>query len=44
MIQPAMGEVYAAYDPELDRKIAIELLRVEPREEGIAAEGRGAAC
>ena len=25
----AMGEVYAAHDPELDRKIAIKLLRVE---------------
>ena len=23
-----MGEVYAAHDPELDRKIAIKLLRV----------------
>ena len=23
----AMGEVYAAYDPELDRKIAIKLVR-----------------
>src|SRR5262249_46843517 len=36
----AMGEVYAAYDPELDRKIAIKLLRVGAREDGTAAEGR----
>ena len=27
----AMGEVYAAHDPELDRKIAIKLLRAGQR-------------
>lgn len=35
----AMGEVYAAYDPELDRKIAIKLVRLG-RDQGSAQEGR----
>jgi serine/threonine protein kinase len=36
----AMGEVYAAYDPELDRKVAIKLWRGTPGDDAEAAEGR----
>src|SRR5262245_43105444 len=38
-----MGEVYAAYDPELDRKIAIKLLKVRGgagADAAAAADGR----
>jgi serine/threonine protein kinase/tetratricopeptide (TPR) repeat protein len=35
-----MGEVYAAYDHELDRKVAVKLLRVKPGNGLSFAEGR----
>src|SRR4051812_12479072 len=35
-----MGEVYAAYDPELDRKGAVKLLRVKPGAGVSLTEGR----
>ncbi len=36
----AMGEVYGAYDPDLDRKIAIKLLRARADRTGDTAERR----
>jgi eukaryotic-like serine/threonine-protein kinase len=35
-----MGEVYAAYDPELDRKVALKLLRIKPGNGVSLTEGR----
>ena len=34
----AMGEVYGAYDPELDRKIAIKLVRARADAGGDSAD------
>ncbi len=39
----AMGAVYAAYDPELDRKVALKLLHRVDGQERLVAEGRAMA-
>lgn len=37
------GSVYAAYDPVLDRKVALKLLRTDPRDDALLTEARALA-